>query len=373
MGCLHLTAFVPVSLVLVSFILTSVKTEAGRVDAGACTAACVGNDCVTLNLDRVDFKSAEETCRDRNGELMAFQSEGAESALETLLRGAYGDLWIGLRLPGGVCSNLSAPLRGYQWTTGGLSRSFFPSSSTWRDGVEVCSPRCVSLSDDHRWTERPCSDAVDGFLCKTNHRDACQAQGLSDPRSFVSPQGCSDGPCEHKCTAAPGGYTCSCFDGYIPNSQDPHQCQLHCPTERCPLHCDRTGLCFCPDGFLRSENFCEDIDECAMNECDQECENTLGSYTCSCWEGFTLRDKGRCVKAKEHEGSTVTPPIVTPALNSTLKISSTSSNTFLWIWICIAVVVVVCVFVLRYFVVKRQERRELDAQRPASHVDNVEI
>ncbi|XP_076017102.1 uncharacterized protein cd93 [Genypterus blacodes] len=375
MGCLRLSAaFVPLSCILTSFILTSVRSGVGTVDAPTCRAACVENDCVTVHLDRVDFKSAEERCREGNGELMAFQCEGAEKMLETLLHGVYGDLWIGLRLPGGVCSNVSAPLRGYQWTTGGQHRSFLPSSSTWKDGVEVCSPHCVSLSHDGKWTERLCSDLLHGFLCKTNHQHACQAQELSDPSFFLSTQRCSNFPCQHKCTDVRGGYTCSCRDGYIPQSQDPHLCQLHCPKQRCPVDCDRDGLCFCPSGFVRSDDFCVDYDECSMQNCDQECKNSFGSYICICREGFKLQDKGRCVPAKGLKGSTTAPPIITAAVNSTMKVSTSSTGTFLWIWICVAVAVVVCIFVIRYCVVKRLERQEYNSrQRPATHMDNMEI
>lgn len=376
MACLHLTMLVPISLSLLSvFFLISVKTGFGMEDGGTCRAACVENDCVTVNLERMDFKSSEETCQDRNGELMAFQFGAAERILKTLLDGVYGSFWIGLRLPDGACSNLSAPLRGYQWTAGNLHRSFLPSPSTWKDSVKVCSPHCVSLSDDQKWTERPCSDETDGFLCKTKHKDACQAQELSDSSFFVSPDGCSDAPCEQKCKDVEGGYKCSCFDGYAPNSQDPHLCQLHCQQEKCPAMCNG-GLCFCPEGFIRSENFCEDIDECEMQECDQVCENSFGGFTCSCWEGFILSDKGRCIPAEEYEGFTITAPVlrvfITPATNNTLKVSSASASGFLWIWICTAVVVVVCIFVVRYCVVRRHKRSEHNLQqRSVDHDNNV--
>ena len=35
-----------------------------------------------------------------------------------------------------------------------------------------------------------------------------------------------------------------------------------------------------------------DIDECAEDECDQMCENTYGSYKCSCETGYKLRKSG---------------------------------------------------------------------------------
>jgi hypothetical protein len=37
-----------------------------------------------------------------------------------------------------------------------------------------------------------------------------------------------------------------------------------------------------------------DIDECAgINDCQQLCGNTEGSYVCSCSDGFNLSDDGR--------------------------------------------------------------------------------
>ncbi len=40
---------------------------------------------------------------------------------------------------------------------------------------------------------------------------------------------------------------------------------------------------------------CADIDECSttINNCQQVCTNTEGSYSCSCSEGFTLATDGR--------------------------------------------------------------------------------
>lgn len=40
-----------------------------------------------------------------------------------------------------------------------------------------------------------------------------------------------------------------------------------------------------------------DIDECmaGVEQCDHNCENTIGSYTCFCDSGFTLNADGyRC-------------------------------------------------------------------------------
>ena len=45
-----------------------------------------------------------------------------------------------------------------------------------------------------------------------------------------------------------------------------------------------------------------DIDECAadMAGCDQGCNNTIGSFSCTCVEGYTLSDNGKiCVDVNE--------------------------------------------------------------------------
>ena len=35
-----------------------------------------------------------------------------------------------------------------------------------------------------------------------------------------------------------------------------------------------------------------DIDECNLNICQQQCTDTIGSYTCSCRSGYTLSADG---------------------------------------------------------------------------------
>ena len=42
----------------------------------------------------------------------------------------------------------------------------------------------------------------------------------------------------------------------------------------------------------------EDVDECRdqIDECDQDCENIVGSYLCSCCSGFILDLNGKSCK-----------------------------------------------------------------------------
>ncbi|KAM3594037.1 uncharacterized protein V6R79_000990 [Siganus canaliculatus] len=349
-------------LVLVVLFL-SVEMSLCLEPAGTCTAFCTETDCITLNQNRVDFKTAEEACRGRNGELLTFRRENDEKILDILAEEMFGDLWIGLRLPAGTCSNLSAPLRGYEWISGSSHRSSSSPISNWKDNVKVCSPRCVSLSNTQNWAERMCSDKVDGFMCRTKRKDACQ--GSSNREVFIrSSEQCSSFPCQGDCTNAKGGFICSCSDGFIPDPKDPRMCKPHCTQEKCTAHCDINDQCSCPEGFIISGKFCLDMDECFMGYCDQECLNTFGSYKCYCREGLTLEKQFKCIK------SPVTVNVVKPAAsNNTMKETSAPTSGFLWVWIFIAVAVVVLIVVIRFCVIKRQKHREQISSE--QRVDNI--
>uniref|UniRef100_A0A3B4ZG79 Thrombomodulin n=1 Tax=Stegastes partitus TaxID=144197 RepID=A0A3B4ZG79_9TELE len=357
------------------------ETAFGLKQAGTCRPFCRGSDCITVNQDRVDFKTAEEACQHSNGELLTFQSETDQGVFDILSQELLGNFWIGLRLPAEACSNLSAPLRGYEWTSGNTDRSFIPSFSAWKDSVQLCFPHCVSLSNDQKLTERLCSDKTDGFLCKAKHKDACQAQELlSDPVVFQDSKGCLTAPCEHTCKDVQGGYTCSCFSGYIPDSKDPRLCKMHCARQNCPAICERNddSTCYCPAGFLLNGKLCEDINECEMDGCDHECKNTFGSFVCSCRKGYALTDQVKCIKAMDSGHLVVTTPVsagfVKPAANNTVKGSSVAAGNFIWIWIMVAVAVVAFIIAIRFYVVKRQRSREQDSVQQSTvsaPVDNI--
>ncbi|KAL6105856.1 thbd [Pungitius sinensis] len=376
MACLQMATFLPEKVMTMAILMSvfsspRMKTGFGIKLAGACRPVCIGSDCITVNQDRADFRSAEEACRDSNGELVTYQSETDESTLNILSQQLHGSFWIGLHLPGVSCSNLSAPLRGYEWTSDGEHRSFGRHFGRWTDSVKVCSPRCVSLSKGHKWTERMCSDRIDGFLCKTTRKDACQAQELALSYFFKSSEDCSVGPCEQECTDKKGGYVCSCFDGYAPDINHPERCKLHCARQKCPVVCEGNtdGPCFCPEGFVKSGKYCEDIDECP-DGCDQECKNTFGSFVCSCRKGFVLKHQVKCIE--EEGGENETTPIVIgfvkPATsNHTVKGSSVPAGSVFWMWILLVVAVAVSIFAMRFYIVKRQKRREQNSSQQSTN------
>ena len=75
-------------------------------------------------------------------------------------------------------------------------------------------------------------------------------------------------------------------------------------------------MCTCEPGYILVDGICEgiaklhnrgklsffgivDIDECSgLNDCQQNCINTEGSFECSCDEAFTLDMDGRTCSRK---------------------------------------------------------------------------
>ncbi|CAI9724667.1 mucinmucin-4-like [Octopus vulgaris] len=58
--------------------------------------------------------------------------------------------------------------------------------------------------------------------------------------------------------------------------------------------------CDCPQGYVlnNATSRCLDINECNLNihNCKQLCNDTEGSYTCDCYEGYSLQSNGSCTK-----------------------------------------------------------------------------
>ncbi|XP_020287801.1 vitellogenin receptor [Pseudomyrmex gracilis] len=89
-------------------------------------------------------------------------------------------------------------------------------------------------------------------------------------------------------------------------SDEGGNCKSSC-SNNCEHKCKSTptkSVCTCPTGFkLSNETSCEDINECeTFGICDQLCENTKGSYKCSCKQDYRLQsDKKTCHAAGSGE------------------------------------------------------------------------
>ena len=91
---------------------------------------------------------------------------------------------------------------------------------------------------------------------------------------------CSEGisECSQLCINTIGSYSCSCQNGYQLDS-DNHTC-----------------LGKIIDALIMIDNAYNgtDINECASlnGECEQNCQNTIGSYSCSCLTGYLMDSNG---------------------------------------------------------------------------------
>ena len=70
-------------------------------------------------------------------------------------------------------------------------------------------------------------------------------------------------------------------------------------TSGCSHDCENTEgsyLCSCPIGYQLEldDHTCTDIDECTINNggCEETCDNTNGSYNCSCQTGYGVDQSG---------------------------------------------------------------------------------
>ncbi|XP_072895124.1 uncharacterized protein [Hemitrygon akajei] len=100
--------------------------------------------------------------------------------------------------------------------------------------------------------------------------------------------------CEHICQNTPGKYKCACHAGYKLDNEDKKNCIDidECLSNPCNRkgHCTNTlgsFNCTCVNGF--TGRLCsEDINECLSNPCmNGTCLNIPGSYKCRCYRGFT--------------------------------------------------------------------------------------
>lgn len=195
---------------------------------------------------------------------------------------------------------------------------------TCKEGFKLAADgrSCVDFNDCTDPRQCPgensrCVNTAGGFQCVC--KDGYKYKG----GVCVDVDECMSAPCEHVCDNRPGSYVCSCYSGYKEDPEEPHRCKLHCGVEECPAECDPNDMyqCFCPEGYILEErqqnSVCLDIDECSSFYCDQDCENTYGSYVCICSPGYKLVDNYKCVKTAdepdtdEGSGASSTPPSLT--------------------------------------------------------------
>lgn len=130
---------------------------------------------------------------------------------------------------------------------------------------------------------------------------------------------CFGSNCEYQCQPLSAtDYRCICAEGFAPNPQEPHKCEMFCNQTACPADCDPNNLdsCHCPEGYILDVgSMCSDIDECDAGECHpNECRNLPGSFECICGPNSAYPGQVRIdcdpiqVEDNEQDGGSGEPP-----------------------------------------------------------------
>ncbi|XP_078674139.1 IgGFc-binding protein-like [Branchiostoma floridae x Branchiostoma belcheri] len=161
-----------------------------------------------------------------------------------------------------------------------------PGNSHYTSCASACPATCTDVSAP-QYCGRPC---VEGCECDNGY--------VLSGRDCVARQQCG-------CTR--GGYYYAVGETWGEGCNRRCRCigknDIQCTEVRCGQHafCGiQNGIqgCHCNSGYQGNGSYCEYIDECQSGNgnCDHYCTNTLGSYRCSCEDGYNLVNGSKCVE-----------------------------------------------------------------------------
>nr|XP_039273940.1 adhesion G protein-coupled receptor L4-like [Styela clava] len=154
-------------------------------------------------------------------------------------------------------------------------------------------------------------------VCQNNSKCIYPARGCECSEGFTSsedPSTCEDidecstkcGDDEQKCVNTDGSFTCGCAENYVELADGtcepvPPTCaNIECDGDHnsCRNNDEGEPQCFCDVGYFPNPDTtnCENVDECETN-CLAEvnvCNDTDGSFTCSCIAGYEKAEDGSC-------------------------------------------------------------------------------
>ena len=159
---------------------------------------------------------------------------------------------------------------------------------------------CIYVGDGKTCVEGNCTDDMcpmnakcvtpSSFECRCKNGFELKLLNSNDTDKCVDTDECSslrDRFCHEKavCMNFPGGYECSCQEGYFGDGKTCFQgscSDSNCsPSQNQTCVSPRTSDCKCMEGFAMTDSFiCLDVDECQQEPCDQNanaCVNSLGN------------------------------------------------------------------------------------------------
>ncbi|XP_066264276.1 matrilin-2-like [Branchiostoma lanceolatum] len=144
--------------------------------------------------------------------------------------------------------------------------------------ITADSSRVVSLANDH-----PCALSTRVEQCEPEVHTAPCNPGWSFNGTWCNEiDECEiyNGGCAQICSNTIGSFQCSCEDGFSLNSDG--------------FTCHAIYTAPCNPGWSFNGTWCNEIDECETDNggCAQICSNTIGSFQCSCEDGFSLSSDG---------------------------------------------------------------------------------
>ncbi|XP_069699509.1 fibrillin-2-like isoform X2 [Periplaneta americana] len=146
-----------------------------------------------------------------------------------------------------------------------------------------------------------CTSHTDGLMSVTRADCCCTMGAAWGPHCEICPTPTSD---DYQDLCLESGYS---VDGHDVNEceQVPSPCKFACQNT------DGSFICSCPIGFVLNPDgvSCRDLDECATGRhiCQHECVNTQGSYKCSCPKGYN-QVGDQCIDINECVEQTGTCP-----------------------------------------------------------------
>ncbi|KAH9488407.1 hypothetical protein Btru_062841 [Bulinus truncatus] len=174
------------------------------------------------------------------------------------------------------------------------------------DGYQLLNSTCADINEcgnitDYCAANELCENSMGSYRC---YCDFGYRKDTSNKCLDINECAERTHKCNQICTNTGGGYNCSCHEGNIMTS-DNKTCSAPANTVcNCSHICKIDGGCACMSGYevaADNKSACVDINECTSGNkpCSQACQNTVGGFKCSCYDGFQLSSDGvSCTKCK---------------------------------------------------------------------------